>query len=206
MDFRALQKKLFELDPTDPKEDLARLRAQAQGSRTEVAPTKDYVNESVEVPQGSMPLGLDNLAHFAALAGVKLNETQRTGPAGQAKGKDPMPATSKPSRTGEQPHPLKDKLVGEVDSLSGGDSPGGRLHQQLRPIIENFRPDLDSTKVNDLTVNVVKMILGNDVLSRSASRPTPAQLGPLDNLRNPQNIESDIKERLYAALAKKGIR
>jgi len=53
------------------------------------------------------------LNDFAALAGVTVSETQKTGPAGQAKGSDPMPKTSKPSTTGEQPHPLKDKLVGE---------------------------------------------------------------------------------------------
>ena len=37
----------------------------------------------------------------------------KKGSKGHAKGKDPMPKTSKPSKTGEQPHPLKGKLVGE---------------------------------------------------------------------------------------------
>ena len=37
---------------------------------------------------------------------------QKMGSAGQAKGKDPMPKKSKPSKDGEQKHPLKDKLVG----------------------------------------------------------------------------------------------
>ena len=204
MDFRALQKKLFELDPTDPKEDLARLRAQAQGSRTEVAPTKDYVNESVEVPQGSMPLGLDNLAHFAALAGVKLNETQRTGPAGQAKGKDPMPATSKPSRTGEQPHPLKDKLVGESEQLS---------ERMYNGNDERLAADLDT--IFNLLSNVmgrVSRLEGRrppqpgDTLQ---SAPRDSSIDRLDNLRSIESITketADIKQRLYAALAKKGIR
>ena len=69
------------------------------------------------------PLGIDSVADFAALAGVRLDEKQKMGSAGQAKGKDPMPSTSKPSTTGEQPHPLKDKLVGEagaVDALKHG--------------------------------------------------------------------------------------
>ena len=115
MDWHKLQHTLFDIDPTDPKEDLAKLRAQAQGGASNVAPTKDYVNESVEVPQGSMPLGLDSIADFAALAGVRLDEKQKMGAAGQAKGRDPMPKSSKPSSTGEQPHPLKDKLVGEAE-------------------------------------------------------------------------------------------
>ena len=116
MDWHKLQNKLFELDPTDPREDLAKLQQAAKGGGAEVAPTKDYVAESVDVPQGSMPLGLDSIADFAALAGVRLDEKQKMGSAGQAKGKDPTPKTSKPSSTGEQPHPLKDKLVGEDDS------------------------------------------------------------------------------------------
>lgn len=37
----------------------------------------------------------------------------KKGSKGQAKGRDPMPKKSKPSRTGEQPHPLQGKLVGE---------------------------------------------------------------------------------------------
>ena len=45
------------------------------------------------------------------LAGV--TEKYQTGSSGQAKGKDPMPKTSKPSANGEQPHPLKGKLVGK---------------------------------------------------------------------------------------------
>ena len=47
-----------------------------------------------------------------------------TGSAGQAKGSDPMPKMSKPSSTGEQPHPLKDKLVGEEDIDTMSLTPG----------------------------------------------------------------------------------
>ena len=122
MDWHKLQNTLFELDPTDPREDLKKLQAQANGGGADVPPTKDYVTESVEVPQGSMPLGIDSVADFAALAGVRIDEKQKMGAAGQAKGKDPMPKSSKPSSTGEQPHPLKDKLVGEgpIDSFNKG--------------------------------------------------------------------------------------
>lgn len=109
MDFHALQHKLFEIDPSDPKEDLAKLQAQANGSGQDVPPTKDYVNESVDVPQGSMPLGIDSIADFAALAGVAINEKQKH--ADYAKGSDRMPR-AEPGRT---KHPLKDKLVGEDD-------------------------------------------------------------------------------------------
>ena len=114
MDFHALQHKLFALDPVDPKEDLARLRGQAQGAaQAPVESSVDYLQESASVPEGSLKMDRNySVADFAALAGI--SEGQKTGSAGQAKGKDPMPKTSTPSRTGEQPHPLKDKLVGEA--------------------------------------------------------------------------------------------
>jgi hypothetical protein len=115
MDYNALQHKLFAMDPTDPKEDLAKLRAQAGGAAPAPAPQVDYIAESASVPEGSLQMDRNySVSDFAALAGV-VTEKQKMGSAGQAKGKDPMPSTSKPSRTGEQPHPLKDKLVGEAN-------------------------------------------------------------------------------------------
>jgi hypothetical protein len=109
MDFHALQHKLYKMAPSNAAEDLAKLKAAASGGAvSDIPPTKDYVNESIEVPEGSMPLGIDNISDFAALAGVRLDEKQKHGD--YARGSDPMPK-AKPSRT---KHPLKDKLVGEA--------------------------------------------------------------------------------------------
>ena len=107
-----------DLFPSNPEADKQALRQMANAPAQEAAPQKDYVAESVEVPQGSMPIGIDSVSDFAKLAGIVTEGTQKTGSAGQAKGSDPMPKTSKPSSTGEQPHPLKDKLVGENDKDS----------------------------------------------------------------------------------------
>ena len=103
------------MDPADPAEDIRKMTQMANQAPQESAPiTESVVQESVEVQEGTMPVAGDySLSDFAALAGVTLTEAQKKGSAGQAKGKDPKPKTSKPSRTGEQPHPLKDKLVGE---------------------------------------------------------------------------------------------
>lgn len=205
MDFHALQKKLFELDPTDPREDLARLKAQASNNAvTAVAPTKDYVNESVEVPQGSMPLELDSIVDFAKLAGLQLTETQRTGSAGQAKGSDPLPAKSKPSRTGEQRHPLRNKLVGENDQLS---------ERMYNGNDQRLAADLDT--LFRLLSNVMGRV--SQLEGRTPPRPGDTlqsvprdnSIDSIDNLRSIESITrdtSDIKQRLYAALAKKGIR
>lgn len=113
MDFNALQRKLFELDPSDPAEDLRKLTESANSNSADVAPTVDYVDQSAEITEGSLPVEGDySIADFAALAGVTLTEAQKKGPAGQAKGRDPMPK----AEPGRIKHPLKDKLVGEADS------------------------------------------------------------------------------------------
>jgi hypothetical protein len=110
MDWHKLQHTLFEMDPSDPREDLTKLQQVAQGSASAPAqPTIDYLKESVEVAEGSMPLGIDSVADFAALAGIRLDEKQKHGD--YARGKDKMPK-AEPGRT---KHPLKDKLVGEAD-------------------------------------------------------------------------------------------
>jgi len=117
-DFYKMSAMMKDLFPSNPEADKQALRQMANAPAQEAAPQKDYVAESVEVPQGSMPIGIDSVSDFAKLAGIVTEGTQKTGSAGQAKGSDPMPKTSKPSSTGEQPHPLKDKLVGENDKDS----------------------------------------------------------------------------------------
>ena len=113
MDFHALQNKLFQIEPSNPKDDLAKLQQVAQGGgNMDAPPTKNYLEESVAVSEGSMPLDIDSISDFAALAGVVTEGKQKTGSAGQAKGKDPMPK-AEPGRT---KHPLQDKLVGEDDT------------------------------------------------------------------------------------------
>jgi hypothetical protein len=78
MDFHDLQKKLFDIEPTNPAEDLAKLRAQAQGGSTEsVIAAPQQVAESYEVAEGSLKMDKDySVNDFAALAGVT-NPTPR---------------------------------------------------------------------------------------------------------------------------------
>ena len=114
MDYHALQHKLFNIEPSNPAEDLAKLQAMGGGAAQAAPAVPTQVTESYEVSEGSLQMDKDySLSDFAALAGVVTEGKQKTGSTGQAKGKDPMPKVSKPSHTGEQPHPLKDKLVGE---------------------------------------------------------------------------------------------
>lgn len=120
MDWHKLQHTLYNLDPTDPKEDFAKLREQANGnSSNDIPPTKNYVSESASISEGTLPVNIDSIDEFAALAGIPITEgKQKTGSAGQAKGKDPMPK----AKAGRTDHPLKNKLVGEgpLDGFAKG--------------------------------------------------------------------------------------
>lgn len=126
MDWHKLQHTLYNMDPTDPKEDLAKLRQQAEGGDSQPKETKDYVTESIDVQDGSLPVGVDSIADFAALAGVKLTESQKAGD--YAKGSDPMPK-AKPGRTD---HPLKDKLVGDSMDQDVDEGPVRDLAQKAK--------------------------------------------------------------------------
>lgn len=138
MDFHALQHKLFALDPTDPKEDLRKLRAQASGNApAATANNVDYIKESAAVPEGSLKMDKDySVNDFAALAGVNLNEAQK--PADKVMGSEPMPKP-KPGRTD---HPFKDRLVGEADP-----DEEDKFHTDLDDLVHStFGPSSDEEK------------------------------------------------------------
>ena len=160
MDYNALQHKLFAMDPTDPKKDLAKLRSQVGSDAPAPAPQVDYIAESASVPEGSLQMDRDySINDFAALAGV-VTEKQKMGSAGQAKGKDPMPK-AEPGRT---KHPLKDKLVGEADddafttaidksfgqgsiAKKIGFSPTGELYKAIYRAIKAIMPDASEQEI-----------------------------------------------------------
>lgn len=116
MDFHKLQQKLFQIEPTDPAADKAKMIASMQGQpQQSVEVPQNIVQESVEVPEGSMQLDKDySVSDFAKLAGVTLNEgKQKHGSAGQLKGKDAFTKKSKAGPGPETPHPARNKLVGD---------------------------------------------------------------------------------------------
>ena len=75
------------MDPSDPKEDLAKLKAQAANPQQNVAPTVNYMQESAEVTQGSLELDKDySISDFAALAGVVTENIQQEDDSGLMRG------------------------------------------------------------------------------------------------------------------------
>ena len=76
MDYHALQQKLFEMDPTDPAEDIRKLTEMASGSEAPITESVvDGHGDVHDIPQGSAPIDKDySIRDFAKLAGVQLNE------------------------------------------------------------------------------------------------------------------------------------
>ena len=133
MDYHDLQRKLFSIEPTNPAEDLARLQAQAQGgAATSSAPVQQVV-ESYEVAEGSLQLDKDySVNDFAALAGV-VTEGKKQKDADKVMGKEPMPKKSKPTTSGETPHPMQGRLVGEAseDRIAALEARVAQLEEML---------------------------------------------------------------------------
>ena len=212
MDFNALQHKLFSMDPTDPAEDIRKMREVA-GATPAPVETVNYVTESVEVPEGSLTMDKNySVNDFAALAGVSLNETQKTGSAGQAKADVPMPAMSKPTTGNEIPHPLKDKLVGE-DEIEECDEDRMRIDklesriQTLEVLVLKLAKERSIGEENKgLYHNVNKRKKAGT--SRSADHPDAPSKQDWDNAaktaKQNNSVDMDnIKNRLYDALNKK---
>ena len=112
-DFYKMSAMMKELFPSNPEADKKALMSMA--GKSEPIETPVVVQESVEVQQSSLQMDKEySMSDFARLAGVRLNETQKTGSAGQLKGKDKFTKSSKPGGN-ESPHPARNKLVGEAE-------------------------------------------------------------------------------------------
>lgn len=190
MDWYKLQHKLFEMDPVDPQQELARLKAAATQQQTE--PSKDLIIESYEIKPGSMPLGIDSIRDFAALAGVRIDEKQIKGVAGQARGSDPIPK----AEAGRTKHPLKDKLVGEdfassykhardnYNKLSlfrgsgnSGSSASSYGYRSASPATKNSQPDI-SGNVN----HMARLLQISDIQRFSSAVVKASQGSSLTNI------------------------
>ena len=189
------------MDPTDPAEDLAKLKAQAGGNAPAPEAKVDYITESALVPEGSLQMDRNySVADFAALAGV--SEGQKTGSAGQAKGKDPMPKTSTPSASGEQPHPLKDKLVGEgeEDRIAALE----RRIEALEAMLSERELTKPEEKEKERLVKGMKKNKSDFKKRYGKDADAVMYATATKNAKANASIDtSDIKNRLYDALSKK---
>ena len=214
MDFNALQHKLFAMDPVDPREDLARLKAQAGGNAPAVASENiDYLKESAVVTEGSLKMDRDySVNDFAALAGVVNEKKQRS--ADQVRGEEPMP-TAKPGR---KEHPFQDRLVGEEGSSAVGyasDPIEARLtniERMLQQILTRLGQS-ESIGERELSKKEIRQrdryaddLPDSDFKDRYGDDWEAVKYGTATNMakRKSRNESVDsIKDQLFAALNKK---
>mgnify|MGYP000075837910 CR=1 FL=1 len=114
------------------------------------------------------------------LAGV--NEKQKMGSPGQAKGKDPTPKTSTPSKNGSQPHPLKDKLVGEDDIDTN----------RLSAAISALKSDLDSDDPNILVARGLQKAVAGETLTPNERNALSPYVGLITKLLTEPRFRSSL--------------
>jgi DNA anti-recombination protein RmuC len=220
MDWNKLQHQLFAMDPVDPREDIARLKAQAQGSAgASVNETVDYLQESVAVPEGSLQMDRNySVDDFAALAGIVNEKKQHN--ADQVRGSEPMPA----AEPGRKKHPYQDRLVGEdEDTFEGlrvvdtGGDPAQALQQSFSAIDSQLKALSQAMQSLNQTITQVSQLaqqmqqqMQQQQQQASTQRAPQAQSARPQTMTqskkfNKQPIESidNIKDSLYAALNKK---
>ena len=195
MDYHDLQRKLFDIEPSNPAEDLAKLKAQASGGAAAAPAVSEPIVESYEVPEGSLQMDKNySVSDFAALAGVVTEGKQRTGSAGQAKGKDPMPK-AEPGRT---KHPLQDKLVGESseDRISALEARVAQLEEMLEAQMK--KPLI---KPRDPSAQTMQDLRKSGAMGAHKDKKKLSKQG-YQKHKSKEYEDSSIKDRLFAELAK----
>jgi hypothetical protein len=191
MDYHALQQKLFQLDPIDPKEDLAKLKAAAGGTAS-IQSTKNYIKESVDVPQGTLPLNVKSISDFVALAGIKLKE-------------NPADLTAQPAAPDVQKVGMGAKMVGQrigakggasqmskaLDKVAQGETLPANLAKQIAPFAKQLEVILSNQMLRGKFMQMIKQA---EQMQKSA-QPAAQESSKI-------NTDS-IKEMLYQKLARK---
>ncbi len=196
MDFNALQHKLFEMDPTDPAEDIAKLRAQAGGNAPAPAAEVDYITESANVPEGSLQMDRNySVNDFAALAGVVTEGKQKH--ADKVRGSEPMPK-AEPGRT---KHPFQDRLVGESDKDDRIAALERRV-EALESMLQERELTKDEEKTKEKYVKGMKKNKSDFKDRYGDDAEVVMYATATKNAKNESSVDS-IKDQLYAALNKK---
>jgi len=197
MDFHALQRKLFQMDPTDPREDLARLQAQANGGAVAAPATPQPIAESVEVPEGTLPVDKDySVSDFAKLAGVTLTEA----PQPQAAPQDAQAA----QKTGMGAKMVGNKIGAKgsagmmskaLDKVAQGGALPANLSKQIAPFAKQLETILSDQQLRNRFMQIVKQ--AEKMQGAAAQKPAPQpqaqpQAAPQESIR--EALERRLKE------------
>ena len=189
MDYHALQQKLFAMDPTDPREDLAKLQAQAGRGAAAAPATPQPVVESVEVAEGTLPVDKDySLNDFAKLAGVQLNEAPEPQTAQQAQQKTGMGAKMVGQKIGAKGS--AGMMSKALDKVAQGGSLPANLSKQIAPFAKQLETILGDQQLRTRFMQIVKQA---EQMQKKTAAPAPKAAAPAPSQ---ESIRETLERRL----------
>jgi hypothetical protein len=198
MDFHDLQKKLFDIEPTDIAADKAKMMAELQGGATAPSPEiPQQVTESYTVNEGSLQMDKDySVNDFAALAGIKLTEAPVAPAVAPDANKVGMGAKQVGNKLGAKGGAgMMSKALGKV--AQGGALPAN-LSKQIAPFAAQLEVILGDPGLRNKFMAIVKAA---EAVSKKNAAVAPAQPVERTFTRDKIQKESFIKDELYRRLA-----
>jgi hypothetical protein len=198
MDFHDLQKKLFDIEPTDIAADKAKMMAELQGGATAPSPEiPQQVTESYTVNEGSLQMDKDySVNDFAALAGIKLTEAPVAPAVAPDANKVGMGAKQVGNKLGAKGGAgMMSKALGKV--AQGGALPAN-LSKQIAPFAAQLEVILGDPGLRNKFMAIIKAA---EAVSKKNAAVAPAQPVERTFTRDKIQKESFIKDELYRRLA-----
>ena len=200
MDFHDLQKKLFDIEPTDIAADKARMMAELQGGANVPTPAPsipEQVTESYTVNEGSLQMDKDySVNEFAALAGIKLTEAPIAPAVAPDANKVGMGAKQVGNKLGAKGGAgMMSKALGKV--AQGGALPAN-LSKQIAPFAAQLEVILGDPGLRNKFMAIVKAA---EAVSKKNAAAVPAQPVERTFTRDKIQKESFVKDELYRRLA-----
>ena len=198
MDFHDLQKKLFDIEPTNPAEDKAKMIAALNSGSSQPAPEiPQTVSESYNVAEGSLQLDKDySVNDFAALAGIKLTEAPVAPAVAPDANKVGMGAKQVGNKLGAKGGAgMMSKALGKV--AQGGALPAN-LSKQIAPFAAQLEVILGDPGLRNKFMAIIKAA---EAVSKKNAAVAPAQPVERTFTRDKIQKESFIKDELYRRLA-----
>lgn len=199
MDYHKLQQKLFEIDPVDPREDLAKLQAQAGKPQEPVASTKEYVQESTQVTQGSLPM-MGSLDDLTALAGIKNSPKQTVNELDQSDISKMLPGLMRTRSAVDEP--VTPGITGQAFSKAGeGEMMTPKQREAIAPYAQALEKVLSNARLTGLFLNLLK--IADKMPADQVIDPSDEDEEDADKEQDKQESISQFKQALEAKLAEK---
>lgn len=193
MDFHDLQRKLFEIEPTNPAEDKAKMMAALQGGSAAPVAAPQQVTESYEVAEGSLQMDRDySVSDFAALAGIKLTEAPIAPVVAPDANKVGMGAKQIGNKLGAKGG--AGMMSKALDKVAQGGALPANLSKQIAPFAAQLEVILGDPGLRNKFMAIIKAAETVSKKNADAQQTEPAAQAPTPT--------ESIKDRLFAELAK----